>query len=491
LTQSDWLLIGLAIAAVGVLVALVTRVKINAFIALFAAALIVGAGSGTPMLAAVGAFSESMGKTLGGTAAIIGLGTMLGKLLLESRGAEVLAKSFIAFFGPKRIAWCVMALALVVGLTTWFPVGLLMLLPILQTLTRESGKPFLVLALPMLACLSVMHGVMPPHPGPILAINNLNADTGKVLLWGFALGIPTALVAGPIFARWAVKHVPVDPPQMAIRPPNAALIHPQFGLTLLTMLLPIGLMLTATVAELVIPAPRPPQAVATVSPTNPASPDAASAAPVSLLSNPVAPTEDPNRKQIREAAQFIGNPTIALVVSVLFATWSLGTRCGFTRPQLLKFTEESISAVGMTLLVVGAGGGFAGVLKLATVDKAMGHLAVAMNLPPMLYGWLVSAFVRVATGSATVAIITASTLLVPVCIEHPEANKELIIVAIGCGSLFLSHLNDGGFWIVKDCLGLSISQTLRTWTLCETIVGLAGLGFALLANTILNAFQHS
>src|ERR1700677_3977968 len=440
MTASAWYLIGLALAGVGLLVVLVTWGKVNAFVALLMAALFVGAGARTPMLTVVKAFQDGLGDTLGGIAGGGGRGVMVGKLLAESRGAEVLAKEFVVLFGPRRIGWCVMTIALVVGLTTWFAVGLILLAPILHTLTRETGRPFLHLALPMLACLSVMHGLMPPHPGPVMAINALHANTGGVLLWGFVIGIPTAAVAGPIFARVANRRLEFQASVAAPTTLHPGACWPGFGLTLFSMLLPVVLMLLATVADLTVA-----QGV------------------------------------FRNPADFVGHPTIALLIGVLFAHWSLGIKCGFAPWRLLKFSEEAVSSIGMTVLVIGAGGGFARVLKATGVADAMGTMAGAAHLSPLLYGWMVSAFIRVATGSATVAITTASALLAPVLARHPEANPQLAVIAIGCGSLFLSHLNDGGFWIVKECLGLSVTQTLRTWTMCETIIGLAGLAVTLLA----------
>ncbi|HRI12963.1 MAG TPA: gluconate:H+ symporter [Verrucomicrobiota bacterium] len=469
LTPTDWKLILLALAAIGVLVLLITRFKVNPFISLLLASLMVGAGAvatgrlfkdaagkeiAYTMVGVAKSFTEGIGATLGSIAAIVGLGTMLGKLLAESGGAEVLAKRFAAYFGPQRIQWCIMALALAVGLTTWFAVGLVLLLPILLTLTHETKQPFLSLTLPLLSCLSVMHGVMPPHPGPVVAVEFLKVEMGQVLFWGFVIGIPTAAVAGPLFARWAIKHVEAHPPPMPRKsdtlPPGFRL--PGFGLTLFSILLPVLLMLLATVAELV---------------------------PVGIL---------PKGHLIRESFAFIGNPTIALTGAVLFASWSLGLNCGYNSAQVLKFTESCIGTVGMTILVIGGGGGFARVLRDSGVAESIGRLGEAAHLSPLLYGWLVSAFIRVATGSATVAITTASGLLVPVMAMHPEldqTHKALIVVAIGCGSLFLSHLNDSGFWIVKDSLGLSVGQTLRTWTVCETIVGITGMLFSLAVYSVI------
>jgi GntP family gluconate:H+ symporter len=440
----DWLLIGLTLAGVGVLVALVMWARLNAFLALTAAALLVGVGAGKPALDVAKAFQDGLGATLGGVAAVICLGTMLGKLLAESHGAEVLAKRCVLFFGPRRIGWCIMALALTVGLTTWFAVGLILLAPILHTLTRETGRPFLHLALPMLACLSVMHGLMPPHPGPIMAINALHANQGLVLLWGFALGIPVAVIAGPLFARLADKRIGLTADTVAPAPPHPGTRPPSFGLTLFSMLLPVGLMLVAALVDLT-------------------------------------KREGP----LRQLADFVGNPSVALFIAVLFGHWSLGVRCGFRAKQLLKFTEESVGAVGMTVLIVGGGGGFARVLTTSGAASAMGSMATAAHLTPLLYGWLVSAFIRVATGSATVAITAASALMAPVLALHPGVNKELVVISIGCGSLFLSHLNDGGFWIVKECLNLTVAQTFRTWTVCETIIGLVGLALTLLASVLI------
>ncbi|MGI8601976.1 MAG: gluconate:H+ symporter [Verrucomicrobiales bacterium] len=428
-------LLGLVVAAVIVLVALIGWVRINAFLALLFAALLVGLGSGMAPAKVASAFQDGMGATLGSIAGVLGLGTILGGLLAVSGGAEVLAKRLVQLFGPNRVNWCLMSLALAVGLVTWFAVGLVMLLPILLTLARETKQPFLKLAIPMLACLSVMHGVMPPHPGPLIAIAALDANLGLVLLWGAVVGLPVAVVAGPLFACWAVRHVPVIAPE----PPAETAVgpqHPQPGLvrTVAALALPILLLLSQTAAELWLP----------------------------------------KEHIVRSITALIGNPTVALGIAVLFAAWAFG----FTRIQALSVGERSLGPVAMTLLVVGGGGGFNRVLKECGAADAIGQMATAAHLPPMIFGWLSAALIRVATGSATVAITAASGLVAPLALQTPGLNIELLVVAIGCGSLFLSHLNDGGFWIVKDSLGLTVGQTLRTWTVSETIVGIVGLAIA-------------
>jgi GntP family gluconate:H+ symporter len=436
--RSPEFLLVLACVAIAMLVALVTWRKLNAFIALLLAAMLVGVGSGMAPLDSLKAFQEGVGATLGGIAAIIAFGAMIGKLLSESGGAEVLAERFVKFFGPSRAGLCIIALALVVGLVTWFVIGLLLLLPVLVTLSRETKRPFLLLAIPLLSFLSVMHGLMPPHPGPVVAVELLGADTGMVLVFGFLVGIPTAAIAGPLFARWVVRYVPVTTPKVAeVTPSRSA--RPRFGGTLFVLALPVCLMLLATVGELLLG----------------------------------------KESEVRGVLTFVGNPVIALTLAVFAAAWIFGRACGFGRAQILRFTEESVAGIGMTLLVVAGGGGFARVLRDSGVADALGSLASTLHLPPLVYAWMISAFIRVATGSATVAITTAAGLLAPVLLAHPDLRPELLVLSVGFGSLFLSHLNDGGFWLVKDCLGLTVGQTLRTWTVTETLIGMIGLGLTL------------
>ncbi len=428
-------LLGFASAAVVVLILLIAWARMNVFLAMLLASMLMGLGSGMDAVSVMKAFEKGLGGTLGGIAGILGLGTILGGLLAASGGAEVLAKALIGWFGPKRVHWCLMLLGLLIGLSTWFAVGLIMLVPILMTLARETKEPFLKLAIPMLAVLSIMHGVMPPHPGPVVALQALGADLGKVLLWGLLVAVPVAAISGPIFASWAMRRMVVQVPGLAPAAASARReLAPSLGVTLAVLLLPIALLLTQTLADL------------TLDPTD--------------LSHP-----------LRRVSAVIGNPSVALGLSVLFA--SVAFR--FTRAEALRIGDQAVASVGMTLLVVGGGGGFKGVLEASGAANAIGAMATEAHLPPLVFGWLCAALVRVATGSATVAITTASGLMAPLLALHPEVNRELVVVGIGCGSLFLSHLNDGGFWVVKETLGMSVSETLRTWTVTETLVGVSGL----------------
>jgi GntP family gluconate:H+ symporter len=283
-----------------------------------------------------------------------------------------------------------------------------------------------------------MHGLTPPHPGPVVAVDALGASPGLVLAFAFLVGVPAAFLGGPVFARWIAPRLTVAPPPLASKE-SSARPRPGFASTFFVVALPIALMLLASAAELTLPVGH----------------------------------------SVRTALAFFGHPVTALVFALFAAFAIFGRAARFTRPQLLGFTEQSVASIGLTLLVVGGGGGFARVLREAGVAQALGTLAGDLHLPPLLYGWLVAAFIRVATGSATVAITTAAGLLAPLLVTHPEINRELLVLSLGFGSLVLSHLNDGGFWIVKDCLGLTVGQTLRTWTVTETLLGVTGLGCTL------------
>lgn len=431
--------LSLALIAIALLIVLITWRKWNPFIALFAAALVVGIGSNMPAMEALGVFQNGVGATLGGIAAIIALGVMIGKLLVESGGATVLADRFNLLFGPGRALWCIVALSIAIGLVTWFAVGFYLLLPVMLSMARESRKSMLLLAIPMLSFLSVTHGLMPPHPGPVVAIDALGANTGAVLALGFLVGLPTAAIAGPLLAPWMARQIPVTTPDQK-ETVDSERPRPTFGATLFVIALPIALMLMATAAEFVFP----------------------------------------EESAVRRSVTFVGHPVMALTLAFLVAVGIFSRQCRFNRTQILGFTEHSVAGIGMTLLVVGGGGGFARVLVAAGVADDLGIMAGKFHLPPLLFGWLVAVFIRVATGSATVAITTAAGLLAPILAANPEVNRELLVLSLGFGSLFLSHLNDGGFWIVKDGLGMTVGQTLRTWTVMETVIGIVGLLFVLI-----------
>ncbi len=438
-------------AAIIVLIVLATRFKYSAFIAILIAALVVGVGSGMPLANVAGTFQDGFGKTLAGLGMIIGLGTVLGKLLAESGAAEVIATTMVRVMGVKQLDFAVMLVAFLVGISVFFGVGIVLLGPIAFTLARETRTPILRLALPMAAGLSVAHGLIPPHPGPMAAINAVHANVGKTILWSLIFGLPTALITGPLLTRVVSPQVPVEIGGLGALATGAAQAprRPSFGVGVLTMLLPVLLMLVATLVDWL---------------------------------------QVPKESLVCQIAHFIGAPVVAMLIAVLVAFRTFGANCGLTAAQIFRFSEDSLAPAAALFLVIGAGGGFSEVLKVSGVGDAIAGLAGERALSPtmlLVTGWGMAGLLRVAVGSATVAIQTASVLMLPL-IGRPGAmvNRELLVLAMGAGSLILSHVNDSGFWFVKEYLGMSVSQTLRTWTIVETGIAFTSLVFILLASVL-------
>jgi len=432
----------IALAAVIGLILLIARFKLNAFVALMVASLFVGIFCGMKLADVPKSFLEGMGKVLGDIAMVIGLGTILGKMLAESGGATIVAEGLIHALGKKRLHWAMMFVAMIVGIPVFFAVGLVLLVPIVFTLARETKTPLLRLGIPLVAGLSVVHGLVPPHPGPVAAMGIFNdlagkADMGRTILYSLLIGLPTAILAGPLFGQFVSGRVDVELRGVAeqLAPATQPKTAPSFLLTVSTILLPVLLMLGSSVANLLLP----------------------------------------KEHSLRVCADFAGHPAVAMLAAVLFSLYSFGYRRGFTREDLSRFANDCLAPVASMLLVVGAGGGFSKVLDQGGVGKAIAELAKGAHLSPLLLGWLVAALIRVATGSATVAITMAAGIVAPIAASAPGVHLELVIIAMGAGSLILSHVNDGGFWFVKEYFNMCVPQTLKTWTGMETIISLVAL----------------
>jgi GntP family gluconate:H+ symporter len=433
-----------AALAVALLILLIARFRMNAFVAIVLASLAAGIGAGLPLARVARAFQDGVGATLGFVAIVIGLGTIMGKLLAESGGAAVVSQRLVRLFGERRLPWAVVAVAFIVGLPVFFNVGLVLLAPIVFTLAKTTGTPLMRLAIPLTAGLSVAHGLVPPHPGPLAAIERLGADTGAVLFFSILVGIPCAIIAGPLFARFAGDWVTPEPGGLGEQLTSTSSGRPPgFGITLVVILLPVLLMLVGTAAGFALPADS----------------------------------------RMREWAAFLGSPLVALLLATLVAGVAFGTACGFDRDTLLRFSEECVGPIASVLLVVGAGGGFGKVLDEAGVAQAIATLSRDFAIPPLVLGWTMAALLRVAVGSATVAITTTSSLMAPVAAAS-GANAALLVVAMGAGSLIASHVNDGGFWVVKQYFNLTVPQTLKIWTVLETIVSVIALVLVLLIDAV-------
>lgn len=418
------------------MVLLITWAKVPSFLSLAIGSLVVGFAARMPLVEIPRAFQGGMGDTLGSISMVIGLGTVIGKLLAESGGALVVSNALARALGERRLDWALMLSGLIIGLPVFFQVGLVLLAPVLFTAQRQTRAPLLRLGLPMVAGLSAAHGLVPPHPGPIAALERIGADPGRTLFYSLILALPLSIISGPVFAKYICRRVDVEPGPIAEQFTNVAVPArtPALGLTLVAMLMPVLLMLFAAAAQIAMP-----------------------------------------DGTVRRAISFVGSPLVAMMVATIVAIVTFGRSCGFSRVRLLEFAEQSLPPIAGVLLVVGAGGGFGRVLVAAHVDTAIAQAMGGFQLSPLVMGWVIAALLRLSVGSATVSCITAATIMAPLLASMPGVNKELLVVSIGAGSLIASHVNDGGFWLVKEYLNMSVPQTLATWTIIETIVSIAGL----------------
>jgi gluconate:H+ symporter, GntP family len=430
-----------ALLAVLALVLLIARFKVHPFVALVIVSLGMGAAAGMAPGALVKAFQDGVGATLGSIAVVVGLGTMLGKMMAESGGAARIATTLIALFGERRVHWAIMVVAFIVGIPVFFQVGFVLLIPLVFTIARRTGTSLIKVGLPLVAGLSVVHGMVPPHPAAMLAVTALGADLGRTIFYAILVGLPTAALAGPIFAVWIAPRIALpahNPMAEQLEGDVSAAADaslPSFGLSLFTVLVPVMLMLAASAADVAL-------------------------APGST---------------VRTTFDFLGHPIVALLLSLLFAFWTLGIARGMSGARILSLANDCLAPTAAILLIIGAGGGFNRVLIESGVGKAIADVAIRAQVSPLLLAWVVACLVRVATGSATVAMTTASGIVAPIAAATGHTSPELMVLATGAGSLMLSHVNDSGFWLIKEYFNMTVQQTLATWTALETIIGVTGL----------------
>ena len=438
--HSTFLLLSTLVAVIA-LILLVAVFKLNPFLSLFVASLGLGIAAGMPMVNIIHSFETGVGGTLGHIAIVVALGTMLGKMMAESGASDTIAHTLVRWFGEKRVPLAMMVSGLVVGLPAFFEVGFVLLVPIAFTVARRTKTNIILVCLPMAAGLSVVHGLVPPHPAALMAAMIYKADVGRTILYGLLIGIPTAYLAGPLFARFIAPRIKLadeNPLAEEFVDHGKERSLPSFALSLMTILLPVFLMLVGSWAD--------------------------TFAPAGSTANSI--------------IKLAGNDDMALLVGVLVSFLTLGKMRGFDRDTVLRFTNECLAPTATITLLVGAGGGFGRVLQDSGVAHAIISIALQSHVSLLLLAWLTAALVRLATGSATVAMTTAAGLVAPIAAQYGGVHPELLAIATGAGSLIFSHVNDGGFWLVKEYFGLSVPQTLKTWSICETIISVAGLGFA-------------
>jgi gluconate:H+ symporter, GntP family len=441
----------LVIVAIGILalLLLIMGFKLNTFISLIIVSFGVALALGMPLEEIVKTIEAGLGGTLGHLALIFGLGAMLGKLIADSGGAQRIAMTLVNKFGEKNIQWAVVAASFIIGVALFFEVGLVLLIPIVFAISRELKISILYLGIPMTAALSVTHGFLPPHPGPTVIAGEYGANIGEVLLYGFIIAIPTVILAGPVFTKIAKKLVP----ESFNKTGNIASLGeqktfkleetPGFGISVFTALLPVILMSIATI--------------------------------ISLLQK----TMGFESNGFLAAIQFIGDAGTAMLLSLLVAIYTMGIARSIPIKTVMDSCTTAISHIGMMLLIIGGGGAFKQVLINGGVGDYVAELFKGTSLSPILLAWIIAAILRISLGSATVAALTTAGLVIPL-LGQTDVNLALVVLATGAGSLIASHVNDAGFWMFKEYFGLSMKETFATWTLLETIISVAGLGFILL-----------
>ncbi len=455
-----------AVIGIGIIVALIVGLKMHAFLALTIGALFVGIASGISLEKVTGSYENGVGGVLGYVGVLIALGAMLGKLLADSGGADRVVDTLLKG-RASVLPWKMALIAAIIGIPMFFEIGLVLLIPIVMLAVHRVKGPVMRLGIPALAGLSVLHGFIPPHPGPLAAIGILKANVGITLALGLIVAIPAVIVAGPLFGRLAARMVPIgasgaglavsagaggdtdsaaavaaDADQQSRDP--AVKTGPSFGLTLFTLLSPLVLMLAKAAADIWLA----------------------------------------KGNGLRSLLDFIGDPVFALLFAVLLAMFTFGIRVGFSLPTLSKKIGDSLLPIVGVVFIVGAGGGFKQVLVDGGTGTAIAKIAVAAHLSALVLGWIVAVLIRLATGSATVATVTAAGIIAPLAVGLSPTHLALTVLAIGAGSLFFSHLNDAGFWLVKEYFGLTVGQTLKTWSVMETIISVIGLAATYLLSLI-------
>ncbi len=448
--SSPLYLLLITLVAIFLLLVLVMRLKIHAFISLLIVSAFVGLGAGMGFEEVLTSIEEGMGGILGFIAVIVGLGSIIGKLLEVSGGAEALARNIIRIFGKERSSWGLTLTGFIISIPVFLDVGFIILVPIVYALARNANRSTLYYAIPLLAGLAVTHAFIPPTPGPTAVAEIMEVSLGWVIIFGFAAGIPAAILAGPIFGKYIGSKIDVAPPDFSETPETKGDVNEQkwdFFIILLVILLPLVLIVNATIFDM-------------------------------LQSNRIVAEQSFWVNLI----QFIGHPFIALIIATLVAAYFLGYHKGFSGKEVLKFSDKALAPAGLIILVTGAGGVFKQILIDSGVGEALAQTILAYNVAPIVLAYLLAVIIRVTQGSATVAMITSAGMVAPIVSDFglTSPEKALIVIAIAAGSTILSHVNDSGFWLVNKYLGLTEKQTLQSWTVMETIISVTGFAMAIL-----------
>ncbi|WP_204254691.1 MULTISPECIES: gluconate:H+ symporter [unclassified Staphylococcus] len=435
------------VIGIAILLALIILLKLNTFIALIITSIITAILLGMPLDKIIETIENGMGSTLGHISLIFGLGAILGKLLADGGGATRIADTLINKFGQKHVQWAMIIAAFIVGIALFFEVGLVLLIPLVFTIAKRAQVSQLKLGLPMVTALSVTHGFLPPHPGPVVIAKELGANLGHVLLYGIIIAIPVTLIAGPFFNKIAQKITPRaytregDISALGAQKDFTDVEMPSFGVSLITAILPVILMLISTIVQLIT-------------------------------------GNEKATNGFESVVYFIGTAGTAMLISVVFAIFSMGVKQGRKNSEIMDSVSNAIYPIGMMILIIGGGGTFKQVLIDGGVGDTIAKLFEGTEMSPILLAWIVASVLRIALGSATVAAISTTGIVLPL-LQHSDVNVALVVLAIGAGSVILSHVNDAGFWMFKEYFGLTVKETFLTWSLLETIISVSGIIFIL------------
>lgn len=426
----------LLIVAMGVvlLLFLMITLKVNGFISLVFVSLMVGIAEGMPASKVLTSIQNGVGGTLGSLALILGFGAMLGKLIADTGAAQKIATTLINKFGKKNIQWALVITGFIVGLTMFYEVGFVLLIPLVFTVAASTELPLLYVGVPMAAALSVTHCFLPPHPGPTAIAAIYNANISMTLVYGIIIAVPTVIIAGPIFSKF-LKRFEKEPPKGLYNPKIFKEEElPSFAISVFTAIIPVILMTLAAVCEMTLP----------------------------------------KTSGLRQIFEFLGSPVMAMFIAVVVGIFTLGINRGQKVTEVMSMLEESISGIAMILLIIAGGGALKQVLVDSGVSKYIATLMSGTHMSPLLLAWLVAAILRLTLGSATVASMTTAGIVLPI-ITTTHANPALMVLATGAGSVIFSHVNDPGFWMFKEYFNLSVGETLSSWSILETLISVLGL----------------
>jgi Gnt-I system high-affinity gluconate transporter len=424
----------IVILGICLLLFLILVLKFNSFLSFVIVALTVGIAEGMSLDKTIISIENGIGSTMGFLVLILGFGSMLGKMVSESGAAQKITSKLVTAFGIKHIQLALMLTGFIVGVSLFYDVGFFIMIPLIFTVAASTGLPLLYVGLPMLAALSVTHGYLPPHPAPTAIVNMFHADLGKTLIYGIIVAIPAIIISGPFLSK-ALSKIEAKPlKEFVSTKPLTDEEMPGFWVSFFSALLPVILISVATIAGFLLPA----------------------------------------ENHVRIVLGWIGNPVFAMLLSVLFAIYTLGLARGRKIVDIMNSLAHSVTSITMIMLLIAGAGALKQVLVDGGVSKYIGELLSQSTLSPLFLGWLIATILRFCVGSATVAGITTAGIVLPL-VTNGVVNSELMVLAIGSGSLMFGHVNDGGFWLFKEYFNLSIKDTMKTWVVMETSIGIMGL----------------